>query len=102
MPRVHHVKSARKDNPVAKKGESYYWWKFRYGGKRYSKTPPKPSQLTQSPYFSSIRSLVEMIEEQEVRDEDMLNDLKEQVRDELESIQSECQDSLDCLSGECF
>ncbi|KPL26825.1 MAG: hypothetical protein AMJ72_12320 [Acidithiobacillales bacterium SM1_46] len=95
MPRVHHVKSARKDNPVAKKGESYYWWKFRYGGKRYSKTPPKPSQLTQSPYFSSIRSLVEMIEEQEVRDEDMLNDLKEQVRDELESIQSECQDSLD-------
>ena len=39
MPRVHHVKSARKDNPVAKKGESYYWWKFRYGGKRYSKTP---------------------------------------------------------------
>lgn len=31
MARLHFVKSARKDNPSAevKKGESYYWWKFR-------------------------------------------------------------------------
>lgn len=45
MPRVTYVKKARKDNPVAKKGESYYWWKFRYGGKRYSRTYPAGSQL---------------------------------------------------------
>ena len=95
MPRVHHVKKARKDNPVAKAGESYYWWKFRHGGKRYSKTPPRPSQLTQSAYFGSIRSLVETIEDTTVTDQDQLEELKEQVRDELESIQSECQDSLD-------
>jgi hypothetical protein len=95
MPRVHHVKKARKDNPVCKAGESYYWWKFRYGGKRYSLTRPRPSQLTNSPYFGSIRSLVEKIEDTTVTDADQLNELKEEVRDELESIQSECQDSLD-------
>lgn len=57
MPRVTHVKSARKDNRVAKKGESYYWWKFRFGGKRYSKTPPKRSQLTQSEFYGQLWDL---------------------------------------------
>jgi hypothetical protein len=49
MPRVHFVKKARKahGNGV-EKGDSYYWWEFRYGGKRVSKTYPKRSQLTQS------------------------------------------------------
>lgn len=54
MPKVTHVKRARKDNAVAKAGESYYWWKFRYGGKHFSLTYPKQSQLTQSPYLSVI------------------------------------------------
>ncbi len=54
MPRVTHVKKARKDNPVCKAGESYYWWKFRFGGKHFSLTYPKQSQLTQSPYLSVI------------------------------------------------
>lgn len=48
MPRVHRVKKARKDNPVAKKGEPYYWWKFAYSPKRFSLTYPKASQLTNS------------------------------------------------------
>ena len=52
MPKVHHVKKARKDNPVVKKGESYYWWKFAYSPKRYSKTYPRASQLTQSDKLS--------------------------------------------------
>ncbi len=54
MPRVTHVRKAQKDNPVCKKGESYYWWKFRHGGKKYSLTYPKQSQLTQSQYLSVI------------------------------------------------
>ena len=54
MPKVNHVKKARKDNPVAKRGEPYYWWKFRYGGKHFSLTYPKQSQLTQSPYLTVI------------------------------------------------
>lgn len=63
MPRVHFVRKARKDNPVAKRGESYYWWKFRYGPKRYSKTPPKPSDLTQSQYLTVIYSCQEQFSE---------------------------------------
>jgi len=61
MPIVTHVKSARKENPVAKRGESYYWWKTRttvgksfVGTKHYSKAYPKRSQLTQSDFFSQM------------------------------------------------
>lgn len=56
MARAHFVKSARKAIPHAKikVGDSYYWWKFRYGGRFVSKTPPKPSQLTQSEYLQAV------------------------------------------------
>ena len=55
MPRVYTVKSARKahGNTIAV-GDTYYWWKFRYGGKRVSKTYPKPWQLTQSTYKQTL------------------------------------------------
>lgn len=46
MAKVHFVKKARKDNPVAKRGESYYWWQPRNMSKRYSATYPRQSQLT--------------------------------------------------------
>lgn len=61
MPRVTHVKKARKDVPGTdiKAGESYYWWKFRYGGKHASRTPPKASQLTQSEYLSQMYAFEE-------------------------------------------
>jgi len=97
MPRVTHVKSARKDNPVAKKGESYYWWKFRYGGKRFSLTYPRPSQLTQSAYLGAVYDLIDMANNWEIDPED--DGAVENMRDELygsvEEIQSECQESLD-------
>ena len=49
MPRVHFVRKAAKAHAGGiEKGDSYYWWKFRYGGIRKSKTRPKRSQLTQS------------------------------------------------------
>jgi hypothetical protein len=50
MPRVNFVKKARKAIPSSgiKVGDSYYWWKFRYGGKFVSKERPRQSQLTQS------------------------------------------------------
>jgi hypothetical protein len=53
MARAHFVKKARKAIPGTdiKKGDSYYWWKFRFGGKRTSKTAPKASQLTQSEFW---------------------------------------------------
>lgn len=63
MPRVTHVKKARKDNPAVKAGESYYWWKFNFGPMRYSATPPKQSQLTQSPFLGEYYSIQEDLEE---------------------------------------
>lgn len=95
MPRVHYVKKARKDNPAVKAGESYYWWKFRHGGKRYSRTPPRPSQLTQSPYYGQVRSLVERVEDESPTDNDDWISLRDEVREELEALGQECQDNLD-------
>lgn len=59
--KVHYVKSARKDYPAhgIAKGEPYYWWKFRYGGKHYSKTAPPPSRLTQSDFLREWLSIGE-------------------------------------------
>lgn len=64
MAKVTYVKHARKDIPEAgiKAGEPYYWWKFRFGGTYRSKTAPKPSQLTQSTFISTMLSLQERLE----------------------------------------
>lgn len=95
MPRVHFVKSARKDNPVAKKGESYYWWKFRYGGKRYSKEPPKASQLTQSPYYAALYDLQDEIAEYDCADYEDFECFVEELKSSLAEIGEQCQESLD-------
>lgn len=54
MPRVHHVKKARKDNPAVKKGEPYYHWQRYKSRKQYSATYPKRSQLTSSGKLAQI------------------------------------------------
>ena len=97
MPRVHYVKSARKDNPVAQKGESYYWWKFRFGGKRYSKTYPKRSQLTQSAYFGALYDLCEVIEDYEIEPGEAsdVENMRDEIESELNNLLDECQSSLD-------
>jgi len=63
MARAIFVKKARKDNSAVKAGESYWWWSFRFGGKYYSKTRPRPSQLTQSEFTSQILEIGEEIED---------------------------------------
>jgi len=95
MPRVHYVKKARKDNPAVKAGEPYFWWKFRYGGKRYSKTRPRNSQLTQSAYFSSVYSLQEYVEDFELEDPTDMETLVDEVRSQIEDLRDETQSSLD-------
>lgn len=92
MPRVHYVKSARKDNPAVKKGQPYFWWKFRYGGKKYSVTRPRHSQLCQgknSAFYAALEGIedgcaqAKCAEDLEaVRDEGVQN--LEQVRDEYQ------------------
>ncbi len=97
MPRVTFVKSARKDNPVAKKGESYYWWAFMQGGrggpKRYSKDRPKQSQLTQSEFWGAVFSLQEQ-HEQTPNFEDIESEIEE-IKSELENIKDETQGKFD-------
>jgi chromosome segregation ATPase len=93
MPRVHFVKKARKDYPQAgiMKGDSYYWWEFRYGGTRMSKTPPKPSQLTQSDFLQRIYGINERIEALET-DIDNIESERDEIVSELEEIRDECEE----------
>lgn len=96
MPRVNFVKKARKAIPESgiKVGESYYWWSFRYGGKRVSKTHPRPSQLTQSEYLSTAYSLQEQLEDFEIDPEDMasLSNELTSIADDLRTLGSEQED----------
>lgn len=112
MPRV-HTQKANKDYPEhgIKKGDTYYWWKFRYGGKRKSKTYPKPSQLTNSDFLQRIYGVQEEIGElssgvfsDASEFADKVEELKgqvEELRDESEEKRSNMPDHLqDVGSGE--
>ena len=97
MPRVTFVKSARKANPVAAVGESYYWWKFRYGGKRFSKTYPRGSQLTQSAYFGGVRELVERIEDADIQigEYDTFIEFRDEIVSDIRQLGEEASESRD-------
>lgn len=98
MARATFVKKAQKDNEEAgiKKGDSYYWWEFRYGGKRYSKTAPSRSQLTQSGFLSTLYSIEDNSIANFTADTvEEFNDNKESLRCEIEELREECQSSLD-------
>lgn len=88
MPRVHFVKKARKDNRAVKAGESYYWWKPQYGGKRYSATYPKPSQVVSSPFLAEIYSIQEGLVE--IVDPEALEGFLERISESRE----QCEESL--------
>lgn len=92
MPKVHYVKKARKNNRVAKKGEPYYWWKFRYGPKMYSKEYPDRSQLTQSEFLSGMYAL-----EDRWSSFDLGSSSFEEAADELEEMAEEVRE----LGSEC-
>lgn len=95
MPRVHHVKKAR----VARKeygikvGDSYYWWKTRMKGQRdgrmhYSKTRPRPSQLTMSEYLGTAYGIQEGIEDecQTVATKDDVNAFADTLRSAADEV----------------
>lgn len=92
MARAHYVAKARKARPEAgiAVGDAYYWWQFRYGGKRYSKTRPRPSQLTNSDKLSRAYAAQEALEDLAagIADDTTLDDL----RSELDNIASEIND----------
>lgn len=101
MARAHFVKSARKNNPVAKKGESYYWWAFMQGGrggpKRYSKTAPTRSQLTQSEFCSTLWDLEDRLGDLKADSYETVADLQgdiEEIKGDLEGLSSDTQDKF--------
>lgn len=101
MARAHEVKKAAKDYPQhgIKKGEPYWWWSFMQGGrggpKHYSKTRPKPSQLTQSEFWSAVHVLQEdNTATPELAD---IESDADSVKEALQDILDETQDKLDNL-----
>ena len=97
MPRLNFVKKARKDNPVVKKGESYYWWKFAFGPKRYSKTRPPRSQLTQSSFLSQLYDLEDDNEKSigSATTIEELQEIVEEMKGDIEQLTDEVQESLE-------
>lgn len=95
MARVHHVKKARKGIPGTgiKKGDSYYWWKFRFGARQVSKTQPKASQLTQSPFLAAVEAIRERIGD--LIAEDIESGSISDIVSELEQLKDEAETSLD-------
>src|SRR5215471_803723 len=95
MPRVTHVKAARKAIPHAgiEVGQSYYWWAFRFGGKRYSKTYPEPQQLTQSEYQIALYDISDDIAGLSA-DSSLPDDVAD-IAERYRELAQECQDKLD-------
>lgn len=88
MPKANFVRKSRKDNPAVKKGESYWWWKPNFGRKRYFKTKPSRSQMTNSSFLSSIWAIEDNLSICDVTG-------AEELVSELQQLCDECQDSLD-------
>lgn len=88
MAKVHFVKLARKDNPVAKKGESYYWWRHAFKAKEYSKTKPTEIQTTSSPFRKELLKIQADI--QNMTDPEVLDDIMDRIR----SLADECEQNL--------
>ena len=89
MPKLHYVKKARKDNSAVKAGESYYWWKFRFGVKQYSASRPRRSKLTQSNFLAAIYDLEDSMGAS-VNEEEA-----DAIMATLEEMADACQSSLD-------
>lgn len=103
MPKVHHVKKARKDNSVVKRGESYYWWKFNFGAKYYSKTFPKLQQLTQSDFWIQVFDIQDSLQAVQVSDDideiiSTIEELREEQEEKLSNMPEQLQESS--TSGE--
>lgn len=95
MPRVNFVQCARKDVPNSdiKAGESYYWWKFMKGGKRVSRTRPKPWQLTQSAFLQTLYHIQDDFDH--LTADDGLESAVENIISQLEDLRDTQQESLD-------
>ncbi len=105
MARLHHVKKARKARPEhgIEIGDSFYWWANKTGPyssiKRFSKTVPRPSQMTMSAFLSQQLGLGERLADDLTTNmsfEELTNE-RDDVVSEIESLgeeQSEKRDNM--------
>lgn len=104
MARYTFVKKARKAIPSAgiKKGDSYYWWKFRFGSRRVSKTPPRRSQLTQSSKKAALFDAEDSVSEaiSNVQDGKWgLSELREALESAAESVREVAEEYRESASN---
>lgn len=86
------------DTIIIHKGESYYTWSFRFGGKHYSKTKPRPSQLTESEFYQSYYAIQEKIDDYVIPVTiDGIAGFVEELRDDVDSLRDETQEKFDNL-----
>lgn len=99
MARAHLVKKAAKDYPEhgIKKGEPYWWWKFkeRYGNgtKIYSKTQPRRSQLTRSSFLSQLYEIQDGAKQPDCVED--FEGVRDTIRDDLSSLKDEVEGNLE-------
>lgn len=89
------VPKDKNDKIFIAKGESYYHWSFLKGGKHFSKTAPRRSQLTQSGFLSSLYDLQDNISAFGANNKEEFDGFKEECLSEIENMKDECQNSLD-------
>ncbi len=94
MARVITVKKARKDYPAygIKKGETYYHWSFKNGGKYKSKSYPRRSQLTRSEFYGQLYDIEDAIGA--LSADESLADEVNSIASDLRSLGEECADRL--------
>lgn len=77
------------------KGESYYWWAFKNGGKHFSKEQPRSSQLTQSNYLSQLYAIQERVEDFTAEVAEDIEPFVDEIKSDLESLKEETEGSLE-------
>ena len=81
------------DTVFIAKGQSYYWWQFMNGGKNFSLTYPKRSQLTQSGFLSQLYDLEDKIGSFSADNKDDFDSFKSEVLDEITEMKDQCEES---------
>lgn len=83
------------DKILIHKGESYWTWCFMNQNPQYSKTKPRPSQLTQSEFLSQYYGIQEQIEDFAPEAPEDVQEFVDDIVSQLEELRDECQDRFD-------
>lgn len=83
------------DKVIIPKGSIYYKWSFRYGGTFRSLVKPKPSQLTQSDFLSTVYSWQENLEVFETEDFEEVNEYRDNLIEDVDQLLEETQEKLE-------